>query len=270
MTNTNYVRFLSYTETVVENAAKLLIRYQKKAKIVKMKDLADLVISADLASERLIVEQIRKKYPEHGILSEEAGSKTGTFEYVWIVDPLDGTKEYARGLKEYNCLIAVEHKDKLVVGVQKRIGTDELYTCAYQYGAYLDQEPIKVSATVELEKSFVGIHLPISSTPVNQTEKMMILTKKLILFTYRVRPGWDDANLLGWVARGVLDGHIITSGIKNGWYDLASGILLVEEAGGIVTDMNGDRIINRNLTNGIVASNGIIHKKLLQLIRDSL
>lgn len=270
MTNVNYIRLLSYAELVAEKATKLLIRYQKKAKVVKMKDLKDLVTSADLASEKLIIKMIRKKFPQHGIFSEEAGGKTGNFEFVWIVDPLDGTKEYARGLKEYNCLIAVEHKDQLVVGVQKRIGTDELYSCTYQNGAYLDHKPIKVSTTDDLAKSFIGVHLPTSSTPVNQTEKMMVLTKKLILSTYRVRPGWDDAHLLSWVARGVLDGHIITSGIKNGWYDLASGILLVGEAGGIVTDMNGDRIKNRNLTNGIVASNGKIHEKLLQLIRESL
>ncbi len=268
MKRTRYQVLLKEALYIADKAATLLKEYQKKVRTISFKDKVDLVTSADLASEKLIINLIHQKYPTHGIYSEEA-KDVYKGEYSWIIDPLDQTKEYSRGLSEYNCLIAIEHKRQLKVGVIKRVGINEVYSCASEFGAFLNGQKISVSNTTALDKSFIGIHLPTSTTPISQIDSMLRLTRNLIMSTYRLRPGWDDAKILGWVAQGVLEAHIITSGIKNGWYDLASGILLVEEAGGVVTNLQGEPIKNRDLSRGIVASNGKIHEELLSLIRDS-
>lgn len=267
--NPFYQQLRKDCEEISLQAITLLSSYQGKFQITVQKDIGDFATTADEASEVLIKQFISEKYPKHCLYAEESGLSGSQSEYRWIVDPLDGTKEYARGSEEYNCLIAVEHNTKIVAAVIRRHGTNNLYSMAFGNGSLHNGNPIHVSSQTDLEKSFIGFHLPPNSKSFEKIEidKSFDLLKDLTYASYRVRCGWDDAKLLGWVARGVIDAHIVPAEVKNGWWDLAPGIAIVLEAGGMITTMKGNPVTEQNCKiEGIVASNGKLHKELLQLI----
>ncbi len=263
--NKPYLQFQKDCEDFTQRAIAFLQKYQAESTIYQMKDEADLATTADIEAEKLLISLIHEKYPVHAIESEESGYLTGASGYLWIVDPLDGTKEYARGLTEYNCLLAVEEKGELIAAAICRSSNNELYSCAKDYGAILNGNPIAVSQTSDIARSFVGFHLPTKSNASTYIARTTNLLEKLIKCVYRIRPGWDDAKHLGLVARGVFDAHIICANV-NKWHDIASGLLLVAEAGGTVTDWSGYPLKNHNLSGGILASNGKIHEQLLRII----
>lgn len=272
MSATFYQQLQKDAEYIAEQAGKLLNRYQKKATIVVQKDIGDFATTADLASEKFIRTYIEKKYPDHNISGEEEGFTDKHSDYLWIIDPLDGTKEYARGVKEYNCLIAIQHNRKIVVGVIKRNGIDELYSAALSQGAKKDGNTIHVSSVHDLNISHIGYHLPVGLPPFDRAkvEKHFPLLKQLTFTCYRLRPSWDDAKALGYVASGMLEGHIIPAELPNEWHDLAAGLLLVQEAGGYVTHLDGSEMITHDMSKGFLVTNGHIHDKLLSIIRKEL
>lgn len=269
MSATFYKQLRKDAEYIADCACQLLKSYQKKATIVVQKDIGDFATTADIASEKLIRTYIQKKYPDHSVMGEEGGLTDKRSEYLWIIDPLDGTKEYARGLNEYNCLITVEHKGKPIVGVIRRNGTNETYSAVAEAGAWRNKKPIRVSQQPDLTRSYIGYHLPISvsSVPRKDVERHFEILKELTFSCYRVRPGWDDAKWMAWVAQGILDAHIIPVELKNEWHDVAPGILLVQEAGGCVTHLDGSPLIPHDISKGFLASNGRIHDTLLAIIR---
>lgn len=272
MSASYYRQLREDAEFIVNRACKLLSRYQKKATVVVQKDIGDMATTADYAAEKLIREFIQKKYPYHSIIGEEKGLTKKQSEYLWIIDPLDGTKEYARGLSEYNCLVAVEHKGTLVVGVLQRNGTNEVYSAEAQRGAWRNKKQLHVSDQSDLSRSYVGYHLPIPTATASHhdVERHFDMLKTLTFACYRVRPGWDDARQLAWIAQGILDAHIIPVELKNEWHDLAPGILLVQEAGGVVTHLDGSPLQAYERQKGFIASNGHIHDQLLSFIRKEL
>jgi len=254
--------------TFAKGASVILKRRQKTARVAVMKDEVDLSTTADLASEKYIISRIRQSFPGHGIFSEEAGEVADIADFVWTIDPLDGTKEYARGAHEYNCLIAVEKDSQLIAGAMVRAGINSIYSAHHGGGSVCNTERIIVSKITDLARSFVGFHVPTRNNPEQFIDKGVGLLDKLIHKTYRVRPGWDDAYYSAWVAEGILDAHVISPNV-NKWYDIATGILLVREAGGRVTDWNGAEIAHRNLSHGIILSNGLIHDDLLAIVKSA-
>lgn len=272
MSATFYKQLQKDAEYLAVSAGKLLDRAQKGATIVVQKDIGDFALTADLASEKLIRTYIQKKYPDHSVIGEEGGLTDKHSEYLWIIDPLDGTKEYARGIPEYNCLIVVEHKGKLIVGVIRRNGFNETYTCVAGGGAWGNKKPIHVSKQSDLSRAYIGYHLPVptSSTSRRDVERHFDILKELTFSCYRLRPSWDDAKSMAWVAQGMLDAHIIPAELKNEWHDVASGILLVQEAGGEVTHLDGSPVISHDMSKGFLASNGRTHDKLLAIIRKEI
>lgn len=272
MSATFYQQLEKDAEYIADRAALLLKRYQKKATVVVQKDIGDFATSADLTSESLIRDYIHKKYPQHNIFGEEGGLTDNHSEYEWIIDPLDGTKEYARGVKEYNCLIAVEYQKILVVGVIKRAGLNELYSAVEGQGAKKDGKSIGVSKIKDLSVSHVGYHLPVGSSRFERArvEKHFPLLKELTFSCYRLRPSWDDAKSLGYVASGIIEAHIIPAELPNAWHDVAAGLLLVQEAGGRVTHLDGSELKTHDMSRGFLASNGLVHDKLIELIGKEL
>lgn len=272
MSATFYQQLQEDAEYIAERAGQLLKRYQKTATVVVQKDIGDFAMTADLASEKLIRTYIQKKYPGHSVMGEEGGLTDKHSEYLWIIDPLDGTKEYARGIPEYNCLIAVEHEGKLVVGVIRRNGLVETYTCAAGGGAWGNKKPIHVSKQADLSRAYIGYHLPVPTSTARRrdVERHFDILKELTFSCYRLRPSWDDAKSMAWVAQGILDAHIIPAELKNEWHDVASGILLVQEAGGKVTHLDGSPVISHDMSKGFLTTNGVIHDELLSILRKEL
>jgi len=255
-------------EKIASGAMKILASMQGKETLEVQKDEVDESTSADIKAEHYIIKEIRKKYPDHIIYSEEMGLLIGKEPFRWVIDPLDQTKEYVRGISEYNTLIAIEHKVDVVVGITLQHGNDNLYVGSKYNGSYLNGKRIHVSGQSNISNSFIGFNLPNRKMEKNDIRIANNILPSLIDTVYRVRPFWDQAKVMGWVARGVLDGNIAPPHVFK-WHDIASSIILVEEAGGIVTDSDGNKVTEKTCQNGVIASNGKIHNKLLTIINKS-
>lgn len=260
-----YQTELEFASKIARHAADILVQMQPSATVAVQKDIGDIATTADLASEKYILEEIRKAYPTDGIHSEESKDANTSSLRRWVVDPLDGTKEYAKGLVEYNVLIGLEENKQPVMGVIQRIGPDEMLTATIDGQALYNGMEIHVSTIDDISRSFIGFHIPSSRNGPVAVANAMNLVHRIVLSAYRIRPGWDTAQQCSWVARGILDAHIIPSCV-NSWHDVMEGLLLVERAGGKVTDYSGNPIHPGNMENGFVISNGHIHKQLLNMV----
>ena len=261
-----YLQLQKDAETFAEVAMKILISMQGKETIAVQKDEVDLSTSADIAAETYIIQKIQKKYPNHSISSEERGEMNGTEPYRWIIDPLDETKEYVRGISEFNCLIGIEETERIIAGVSVCHGTNETYLASKGNGAWLGKKRLSVSKQMNISDAMIGFALPNKQLLQKDRQKDLSILTYLVDHVYRPRGFWDHAKSLGWTARGALDGLILSPHLYK-WPDIASGIIVVEEAGGTVTDWNGNPVTEKTSVNGVLASNGILHEQLLGIIQ---
>ncbi|AWR85347.1 inositol monophosphatase family protein [Meiothermus taiwanensis] len=232
--------------------------YQEKGFTQSSKSTpTDLVTQADHESEAAIRELIAARHPDHVVLGEEQGQdKEGAFR--WIVDPLDGTVNYAHGFPFYAVSIGLEAHGEVVLGVVLDTARGELFTATKGGGAYLNGRPIRVSTRSTLVGSLLATGFPydVSKDTENLTYFQRALTKGLMVR----RPGAAALDL-AYVAAGRLDGFWE---VKLNPWDVAAGWLIVSEAGGRVSGLQGEdyRLGNRYL----VASNGLIHQPLLDTL----
>lgn len=266
MSKRDYLEFQKFGEKLALKAGSILLEHRNKASIQKRKsDYLDIVTDADLASEKYLTEEIHKKYPDHNTLTEEHGDEMRRSDFNWIIDPLDGTKEFIRGTPIFNVSIALEYKEDLVAGVSFRPVSNELFSCSKDNGAYLNGRQLHVSSETDLKNSMIWTHLPHYKNSEEEINFSLALVKYLARNCYRVRAFPEDVATLSWLSLGGLEGFILNvNGPK--WWDVAPGILMVREAGGKVTNLEGDKLRNRDLSKGIVASNGKIHDQLLKII----
>ncbi len=250
-------------ETTREAGQILLEKFGRKIKISKKADI-DLVTEADLASEKFIVEKIRSYYPKHSILAEESGETNiavveGESRWKWIIDPLDGTTNYAHGYPCFCVTLAIEHNGEIVVGVTFDPTRNEMFAAEKGKGATLNNREIHVSETEKLSESLV-----VTGFPYNFKEKENF-AKHLTDFLLKSRGLRRDGSAaidLAYVACGRFDGFW-EEGL-NPW-DIAAGTLLIEEAGGKVTDYKGAKF--SIYTQPFCASNGLIHSEMLQILQ---
>lgn len=232
--------------------------YQEKGFTLSSKSTpTDLVTQADHESEAAIRELIAARHPDHVVLGEEQGQdKEGAFR--WIVDPLDGTVNYAHGFPFYAVSIGLEAHGEVVLGVILDTARGDLFTATRGGGAFMNGRPIRVSPRATLVGSLLATGFPydVSKDGENLIYFQRALTKGLMVR----RPGAAALDL-AYVAAGRLDGFWE---VKLNPWDVAAGWLIIREAGGTVTGMEGEayRLGNRYL----VASNGLIHQPLLDTI----
>ena len=245
----------------VSQAGHILLNHFEQGMEVKRKSSEiDLVTEADLASERFIVERIRSRYPEHGILSEEEIGEMEFSEYLWIIDPLDGTINYTHGFPVFCVTVALQYKNDLVLGVTYDPIRDETFTAMKNLGAFLNGNPLKVSKAGRLVESLIATGFPYqraTSADNNLAEFNRVLPK-----VQGVRRGGSAALDLAYVAAGRLDGYWESH--LSSW-DWAAGFLMVQEAGGKVSDRNDKPWTFES--KGMVATNGSIHDELLRVLR---
>jgi myo-inositol-1(or 4)-monophosphatase len=246
---------------IAKSAGEIIRGYFKKNFSIEFKsDEKNLVTQADKESEKTIIEFIKKKYPSHGILAEESGSYSFDADYLWVIDPLDGTSNFAHGLPIFSVSIGLQLKGEIIMGVIYDIMRDKIYSAEKGCGAYRDDLKLSVSKNYKVEESFLVTGFPynINENPENAFEKFIALTKT----SRAVRRLGSAAIDFCYVAEGVFDAfwevHL------NPW-DICAGKLLVEEAGGLVTDFYGQPITIFNKT--ILASNGIIHQELSSILK---
>ena len=244
-------------------AGRLLASLYSRPHEIRFKGEIDLVTEADPAAEKIILEILGKEHPEVEILAEESRSVYNAIpkETVWIVDPLDGTTNFAHGFPWFAVSIAYTKKGKSLAGVIYAPMLDELFCACHGHGAWLNGRKMKVSATEKLTRSLLATGFPYDVR--QRPEKVMAALEKVLTRSQGVRRAGAAALDLAYVACGRLEGFWE---IKLKPWDTAAGILLVEEAGGMVTDFQGGPY--SPFIPEIISSNGHVHGELVGLLKE--
>ena len=247
---------------LARRAGGLLLDGYGRATQVRHKGSIDLVTEYDLRSEQLLVEGIRSAYPADAILSEEGGGQEG--EGVrWLVDPLDGTTNFAHGLPIFSVSIACVGAEGLLLGVIYDPTREELFHSLAGEGAFLNEAPIRVSAATTLDESLLVTGFPYDIR--TNRDNNLSYFNALAVRARAVRRLGSAALDLAYVAAGRFDGYWELR--LNPW-DWAAGVLLVREAGGRVTTFGEDeKVLDGDAT--LVATNGKIHHELLAVLNSS-
>jgi len=258
--------FSKITKSVIEVAliAGDILRsgYRSNYKVSKKEGKHNLVTEIDLLSEKTIISYINKKFKDHSILCEEKGSFEKKSEYKWIVDPLDGTVNFAHDIPMFAVSLAVQKKDEIISAVTFSPLVNELFVAEKSKGAYLNGEKLSVTNNKKIDDAFLTTGFPynLSENP-NMCQDRFLNILKLGLPIRRIGAASLD---LAYIAAGRFD-IFWETGL--GPWDLAAGLLLIEEAGGKVTHYDGSKVILNN-KNAIVASNKHLHNEFLKFLNE--
>ena len=202
---------------------------------IRAKNRNDFVTQVDRAAEQAIIDVIRRAYPEHSFVAEESGASAGARpEFQWVIDPLDGTTNYIHGFPQYCVSIALEHKGVLTQAVVYDPAKNELFTASRGRGAYLDDRRMRVSKCAQLADALVGTGFPFKELA--RIDLYMRQLRTLMGACAGVRRAGAAALDLAYVAAGRLDAFW-EMGLSR--WDMAAGALLIQEAGGLVSDLDG-------------------------------
>jgi myo-inositol-1(or 4)-monophosphatase len=247
--------FVPAMAEIAREAGALLMEHFDRHIKIEYKGDADLVTAADRKSEELIRDRIKAKWPAHDILGEEGGLNDTGSEYRWYVDPLDGTTNFAHGFPVFCVSLGLEFKGTRIAGVIYDPTRDELFAAEQGSGAYLNERRIHVSQTAKLAESLVATGFPSHKRHANPN---IHFYHQITLRTHGVRRAGSAALDLCCVAAGRFEAFWEFK--LNPW-DTAAGVLLVEEAGGRVTNLSGGMFeLNSKET---LASNGLVHEALV-------
>jgi myo-inositol-1(or 4)-monophosphatase len=221
----------------------------------------NLVTEMDRGAEVIIIETIRRHFPGHRVLAEESGALAGVDPHRWIVDPLDGTTNYAHGFPIYGVSIALELDDALEVGVVYDPSREELFVAERGRGATLNGAPLRVSTTPTLGESLLATSHP---NDIRETPRDNLVEHAGLMYRcHSVRSIGSAVLALAAVAAGRLDGYWEQ---RLGAWDIAAGALLIREAGGTVTAVDGSTLDLAAPT--ITASNGLIHREIVLALEE--
>lgn len=247
------------------NAGRIIVRFVDRLDTIDVNEKSrnEFVTQVDHLAEQEIIQTIHKMYPNHAILAEESGHTEGNEDFVWIIDPLDGTTNFIHGFPQFAVSIALRQRGKLEVAVIYDPLRQELYTATRGQGAQLNSRKIRVSQCRKFASALIGTGFPYKK---NHHFKSYIDTFEAIFpETAGVRRAGSAALDLAYVAAGRLDGFWEIS-LKE--WDMAAGVLLVKEAGGLVGDFHGEEHFMDS--GNLVAANPRVYKILLEKIQASL
>jgi myo-inositol-1(or 4)-monophosphatase len=237
----------------------VLQSYRGRVSIVNKKGAIDLVTEADTGSEKAIIETISNAFPDHAILAEESGLKEGEKDFTWIVDPLDGTTNFAHQLDLFSISIAFAVEKDIVIGIVLVPTTGELFTAMKGHGAALNGRPVKVSDAETVSESLLVTGFPYDKITIH--DPLIKRFSNCLKASQGIRRLGSAALDLCFVACGRFDGFW-EQNLKP--WDTAAGVLIAEEAGAVITDFS-----NRSFTidkKEILVTNGNIHKEMLSLL----
>lgn len=241
---------------LAREAGKLALQYWDKLEVAVTKEAQDIATNADLAIEDLLVKEIKKVYPEHNFLTEEHNSLDQKSDYTWVVDPIDGTKNYFRKIPIFCVAIALRYHGEEVLGVVFNPATNEFFGSYQGGGAYLNEQKLEVSSENSLDKAFLYVELPNSTKAPEIYAKMNASLQKLQPSCYKIRSLGSAELALAYVASGAFDAYVDLSLTTKDW-DWAAGAALVREAEGVYRELAGGIRLGGN-------------KKLLQAIEEIL
>ncbi len=255
-------KYHDFAVKIARKAGKILLDYAEKDLQIKYKaaNKKDLVTKVDHMSEKCITEAIKKTFPDHCILSEESGDcGTKKSEYRWVIDPVDGTTNYAHGYPFYCISIALTRKNEVLAAVVYAPALKEIFHAAKGRGAWLNKTRLKVSKVKKME-------IALLSTGFNPHEKGndLSLFAGILPKVQGIRQVGSAALGMAYIAAGRFDGCWTYINI----WDVAAGILLISEAGGKITDMHGKTLdIQKKDYLNILATNGRIHGEMVDAIK---
>ncbi|MEJ5262912.1 MAG: inositol monophosphatase family protein [Ignavibacterium sp.] len=226
---------------------------------IKSDNIKNLVTEIDKKSEQTIIDFIQKKFPTHNILAEEGGARKKHSDYLWVIDPLDGTTNFAHGLPIFSVSIGLQYKDETIAGVVYDVMRDVVYVGEKGSGAFENDNRISVSLNKNIQESLLVTGFPYNVA--ENPEKVFERFIEMLKIARAVRRLGSAAIDFCYVAKGVFDGFWEV--YLNPW-DICAGKLIVEEAGGVVTDFNNQPISIYNKT--ILATNGLIHQDMISVL----
>ncbi|MGZ8243993.1 inositol monophosphatase family protein [Methylomagnum sp.] len=247
-------------------AGDIIVRAMDRVDLLNIspKGRNDFVSDVDRNAEREIIYTLQKAYPSHAFIGEESGlTGAAKAEYVWVIDPLDGTTNFLHGFPQFAVSIALFHKGKVDKGVIYDPVKQELFTGARGAGAMLNNRRLRVTKQIGMVGSLLGTGIPFKDQ--SYLDAYLGMLKSLLKDAAGIRRAGSAALDLAYIAAGRLDGFW-EIGLKR--WDMAAGVLLIQEAGGLVTDLEGgDKFFE---TGGIVAANPRLHQAMIGLIEPHL
>lgn len=257
---------LQFTISLAKRAGQLALKKMDKIqKITSKTHKRDIATDVDIEVEELIVKTISKKFPSHNIIREEGRDLDNQSEYVWIIDPIDGTKYFAAGIKYFAVSIALWRKDRPILGVVYQPGTDECWWAEKGQGAFLNNKKIQISGVRTMAEAIISVGgNGLNNKSKKEQKKYLKILNQLVPACHRFRAMGASALCLCYVAQGYLEAHICLPGQAKIW-DVAAGIAIAEEAGATITNERGKWPgLNSDY---VCASNGKLHKSLLNFLK---
>ncbi|MFA6098422.1 MAG: inositol monophosphatase [Patescibacteria group bacterium] len=251
----------SFSLSLAEQAGKIISQHFNTKHEIEIKHDESPVTIVDKTVNLLVLNSIKKEFPNHGFIGEEGGSFSEKAEYVWICDPLDGTIPFSAGMTVCCFTLALLRNGQPILGVIYNPFTDRLYFAEKNKGAFLNDEQIHVSKVAAISRNLIGI-----CVWNNSTYDLTGTVTKLISLGMNMQTG-STSYLGALVASGEAVANIFP---HNTPWDIAAQKIIIEEAGGKVTDMFGNDQKYDGPTKGGLISNGIIHDKLIEIIKNTL
>lgn len=256
----NKSEFLCAAKEAAKKAGNMLCNNIYSFREIHYKGAINLVTNFDDQSQKMIYSELSSRFPEHDFLAEEDLRAEKGSEFRWIVDPLDGTTNYAHGFPVFCVSIALEHEGTVILGVVYDPMRKEMFTALQNEGAFLNKKRIKVSDVDDLDKSLLATGFPydIRSSKVNNIDNF----NKFLTRAQAIRRCGSAALDLCYLACGRFDGFWE---LKLYPWDIAAGLLIVKEAGGQVSDFKGGSLDLSGKE--ILATNGLIHKQMIKVLQ---
>ncbi|VAW60630.1 Inositol-1-monophosphatase [hydrothermal vent metagenome] len=253
---------LNIATSAARDAGNIILRNIDKLERIKIEVKApnDFVTQVDRKAEEVILEALQKAYPQHGILAEESGRQNEDSEYQWIIDPLDGTTNFLHGFPQYAVSIGLQYRGRMEVAVVFDPIKNELFTAARGDGAQLNDRRLRVTQNKGLRGALLGTGFPFKQP--QHLDAYLETFKAVHADTAGIRRAGSAALDLAYVAAGRLDGFW-EIGLSP--WDMAAGVLLIREAGGIITDFSGEG--NYLKTGNIVAAASTVYPALYEAIK---
>jgi myo-inositol-1(or 4)-monophosphatase len=244
----------------VTEASTLLMKNLEKVKRVSFKAKHDIVTSVDIQSEKIIVDKIRANFPDHNILSEESGFTDEHSDYEWVIDPIDGTMNYYHASAPFRVALCLMRKQQPILTALYNPIKKELYYAELGKGATLNHKKIHVTRNSQLKNSVVMTHI---SSKRDARVRTILALDSFFKETLHMRIFGSGLSAMSYVASGKFD---VFFNVQTYPWDILPGALLVQEAGGLVTDILGKPITLKSTS--VLATNKKVHAQMLHLLKD--
>lgn len=256
-------------ELAVKRVVEIIKKYYNQttgANKISKKEGNDIVTDVDLFMEQNIIAELSKFYPTHSFFAEESGetkNEQGDI-YQWIIDPIDGTVQYASGLSDFGIVVALQKNGETILGVTHLPKLDELYTAIKGKGAFCNGQKINVSKNKDINNSVIMVYLGATHEK-EEISKTCSLIERMLPSIRAIRIVGSSSAVTCWVACGKIDAVINLKSSKS--LGSTAGRLFIEEAGGIVTNVKGKVRQNKDT---MLCSNGLIHEQILNIINNEM